>query len=307
MSWSRAFYWVDALGKNIFSARGANAFLSAFGVLWLMIEAGSFFSADLTNFLKGQALVFGVGGLLYAVWLCRPFLKTECKLAGRDVCIEVRIGDVFKTEGVLIIGTNTTFDTKVGGPLIAERSVQGQFTKRYFPNEDTLDLSIGKALEGVEGEQLAGQCAGKTVRYPMGTTVEVQAAGGVRSFWVAMADLNEHGTAVTNLPNLELALSKLWVHMGERGTCDTVVMPAIGSRFGQMTISREASVRLIIQSFLAACAERTFCERLVIVLSGTDVVRHKIDLREIGSFVQHSCRYSSSPAVGGVPIGTAVG
>ncbi|WP_293679268.1 macro domain-containing protein [uncultured Phenylobacterium sp.] len=310
MSWSRAFYWVDALGKNIFSARGANAFLSAFGVLWFMVEASAFFSEDFGKLLKANAWAFAVAGFVYSVWLCRPFLKTECKLTGRDVGIEVRIGDVFKeekaAERVLIIGTNTTFDTKLGAPLIAERSVQGQFTKRYFPNEETLDLSIGKALEGIAGEQLDGPRAGKSVLYPMGTTIEVKAAGGVRSFWVAMADLNEHGTAITNLSNLELALSELWVHMGERGTCDTVVMPAIGSRFGQMTISREASVRLIIQSFLAACAERTFCEKLVIVLSGTDVVRHKIDLREIGTFVQHACRYSSPP-VGGAPVGTPVG
>lgn len=309
MSGSRILYWWAALARNVFSASGVNAFLSAFGVLWFMVEASAFFSEGLGKLLKANAWAFGAAGILYAGYLCRPFLKTACKLTGRDVSIEVRIGNVFKEENaaekVLIVGTNTTFDTKVGAPLIAERSVQGQLTKRYFANEATLDALIAKALEGAESEQLPGPRAGKSVRYPMGTTVEVLAKG-VRSFWVAMADLNEHGTAITSQANLELALSRLWVHMGERGTCDTVVMPAIGSRFGQTTISREASVRLIIQSFLAACAERTFCEKLVIVLSGTDVVRHKIDLREIGSFVQHACRYSSSP-VGGAPVGTPVG
>lgn len=307
MNLSRAIYWFDALGKNIFSGRGATAFLSAFGVLWFMVEASSYFSDGLTRLLKANAWAFYVGGFLYAVWLCRPFLKTECKLAGRDVCVQIKVGDVFKTDGVLILGTNTTFDTKIGKPLIAERSIQAQFTKRYFANEAALDRCIEAELEGQTPEMLDGPRAGKSARYPIGTTIEVQAPQSVRSFWVAMADLNEHGTAISTLQNLELALSRLWVHLGERGTCDTIVIPAIGSKFGQMTVSRETIVRLIIASFLAACAERTFCEKLIVVLSGGDVVSHKVDLKELGSYLEYACRYASAPAVTGAPVGTAVG
>ena len=83
-------------------------------------------------------------------------------------------------------------------------------------------------------------------------------------------------------------------------------MPVLGTGFSRLTQTRAEVVREIVTSFVAACSERVFVDHLTIVLSPTDMTKHRLSLDELGDFLRHICLYtnfaSSSHRAVGVPV-----
>lgn len=312
MTLHRPIYVSLALGKNLVSLKGGTAMLSSFGALYTIVNISDRFAPSMTGTISALWWLFLIAGFGFAALLCWPKLSTKCTLDGRDVSIEIRIGDLFKTPGALIVATNTTFDTRISSRLIDENSVQGQFTKKYLGTAEALDVLLDAALQHertlapIEVKHLPGPREGKCALYPMGTTVRIEPKG-VTAYLFAMADMNSHGRAVTTPNDVKTALAKLWNYVGERGTQSALVTPVIASKFGQMTLTRETLIKVMIRSFVAACSERTFCERLVIVISDADARRHKIDMASLEAFLQHTCRYSDFERDDAPAVGTPVG
>lgn len=310
VSISRAAYWIITLCKNVASTRGVTAFLSAFGALWLIVEIANYYRLFDTTLLQKSGWLFFWLGIGLVIWQCRPITSVKCRMSGRDVGLEIRVGNIFRQPGALVVGTNTTFDTRIAPNLISEQSLQGQFTRKYYPSDKDFDDAIEMGLTGIEFSQLQGQRVGKSREFPIGTTVQLRVKDGSAdrtAFFVAMAKMNEHGSAKSTPEELKDALVRLWVFIGERATKGVLVVPVLGSRFGRLP-QREEIVREMIQSFIAACAEGSFCERLVIVLHGDDVVENNIDLKALGEYLRHTCRYTKLETARGAPsYGTPVG
>jgi hypothetical protein len=204
--------------------------------------------------------------------------------------------------GALIIGSNTTFDTRISNELIAANSVQGIFTKRYYAGESQLDHELDAALAPFAPTALIGKRVGKNRRYGYGTCARLNPKGRT-AYFVAIADINEHGIASSQIEALKDALSQLWVFIGTRGTKEPLVMPVLGTGFSRLIQTREEVVHEIIRSFIAACSERTFTDSLTIAIAPQDVVKHGISLDSLGAFLAHECRYANfanntRPAVG---------
>ena len=235
---------------------------------------------------------FGGSGIVIAAVLCKPPRTVAHKLNGRDVTIRITIGDMFAMPGAYIIGSNTTFDTRISNELIAANSVQGIFTKRYYAGESQLDNELGSALAILPSIELTGNRVGKKKRYRYGTCVRLNPKGRT-AYFVAIADINEHGTASSHIEALKDALSQLWVFIGTRGTKAPLVMPILGTGFSRLSQTREEIVHEIIRSFIAACSERTLADSLTIAIAPRDVVKHGMSLDCLGAFLAHECRYAS--------------
>ncbi len=301
-----AVTWV----RNLFSTLAFTTLLSSFGALWLFVEIPAFYfqATAFPEWLRNKWWLFAMSGVVIAIIRCRPQTAVVHKLNGRDVTVKIAVGDVFSFDGAVIVGSNTTFDTRVSAKLIAENSVQGTFTKRYFTDESQLDNEIAAGLAAVQAQQLPGQRQGKSQRYPIGTVVRLNPKGRT-AYFVAIADINEHGVAEGSFEKLKVSLAELWVYVGSRGLKEHLVMPALGTGFSRLPQKREVVVREIVRSFVAACSEHVFADRLTIVLSPRDVAEHQISLDELGSFLKHVCFYTefsggSHQAVG-APIGAA--
>ncbi len=279
--------------RSLVSARAATAVLSAFGALWLIVEIAAFFfqSTAIPQWLRDHWWLFAVIGAAMAIMRSRPKTAVAQKLNGRDVTVEIAIGDVFSFNGALIVGSNTTFDTRISATLIAENSVQGTFTRRYFADEAKLDIEIAAGLDAGQAQHLSGRRQGKSDRYPVGTVVRLNPKGRT-AYFVAIADINEHGVAEGSFERLQVSLAELWVYVGSRGLKEHLVMPVLGTGFSRLPETREQVVREIVKSFVAACSERVFADRLTIVLSPKDVAEHKISLDELGAFLEHVCFYT---------------
>lgn len=299
-AWHYTYRWLRSLA----SIKALGALLSAFGALWLTVEITAFFLDGTTwpSKIRAAWVWFGIAGIVMAIWLCRPPLTVGHKLNGRDVAIRISVGDMFSMPGAVIIGSNTTFDTRISQELIAANSVQGIFTRKYYADESQLDRELSTSLAGIPSTQLPNARVGKSTVYPYGTCARLGPKGRT-AYFVAIADINEHGTASSQFDTLKESLSKLWVFIGTRGTKESLVMPVLGTGFSRLSQTREEIVREIIRSFIAACSERTFADSLTIAITPQDIAKHNISLDDLGAFLSHECRYVSfsnnnRPAVG---------
>jgi hypothetical protein len=281
--------------KNIMGRKLIPSILSSFGSLWLIVEIGTYFFGETSPMIIGIKkywFFFLIIGFFIAIILSRPKFTIIGKLNNRDIYIEVTIGDLFKQDGALVISSNTTFDTHISKELISEKSIQGQFTKElYYGDETQLDNDIDFSLQDIQPEILPGKRAGKNKKYPIGTTVKLNPKNKT-VYMIAIARINEYGVASSSYEDFKQALAYLWLFIGNRGLKENIVTPVIGTGFSRLPQSREEIIREIIKSYIAACSESTFSDKLTIVISPSDFEKHKINLNELEEYITHLCKYT---------------
>jgi len=277
------------------SRRLVPSILSSFGSLWLIVQVGAFFLGDKSLFINGikeHWYAFLIIGILIAIVLAKPSLSFERKLINRDISIEIAIGNLFNQKGSLIISSNTTFDTHISKDLISETSTQGQFTKIiYCGNESKLDNEISLELNNIQPEILLGNRRGKNKKYPIGTTVRLDHQNRI-FYLLAIANINEYGVASSTYDDFRQALACLWYFIGKKGLKGNIAIPVIGSGFTRLPQKRELIIKEIIKSFIAACSEATFCDKLTIVITPKDISKHNINIEELKEFILYICKYT---------------
>ena len=276
--------------------------------IWIAIELLSHFVDAFDEWSGGNLLmlvvIIVVGAFVGIVCFLRKrakmlaiseepkILSVSEKLSEADVLIEIRVDDIFNIEGgVFVISTNTTFDTDISGGLISADSLQGQFTQRYYNAVEHLDYELEQKLENQSFTLVKDNRKGKQKRYEIGTVVGLQPQGQM-AYWIAIADTNEHGVPDGSLEEIVECLGKLWHHIGEQGELGNLIVPVLGTGRARVNAPREKMIREIIQSFIAACSEKKFAEKLTIVISPKDHCEYDIDLHELEKFLQHLCKYT---------------
>lgn len=295
-------YWRHGFSMSKFT-RSA---LASAGAFWLISEIISFSAPGLKPLIE-SALPFLVGvSILIAIWEVRPRTSISCRIVGRDTEIRIMVGDIFDVPGSIVLSTNTTFDTDTSG-LIDKKSVQGQFSDRFFANIEQFDREIESQLTGIPSTAVGFVKRGKTQVYPVGTTVRIVTTGKI-GYLVAIATMGPSGAASGSLDDLRTALPSLWDFITNNGGIDPLAIPVIGSGFSRIKEPREAIVRDIIDSFIASCAATRFTDSLTIVISPNDFYRHSINLEEINRYLQHVCKYTDIIGTNhrrGAPAGTS--
>ena len=232
-------------------------------------------------------LLIGISRFLHK---CAKMLSVSQRLSATDTLIEIRVDDLFNIEGAFVISTSTTFDTDMSDSSVSE-SVQEQFTRKYYGNTEHLDHDIEKELEDREYTVIEDNRRGKKKRYKIGTVVKLQLQKQI-TYLVAAADMNEHGRDSGSLEDMRKGLGNLWDYIGERGELVPLVMPVLGMGHARINVPREKMIREIISSFIAACSEKKFCEKLTIVVWQKDYREHDINLQKLGDYLQHLCEYT---------------
>lgn len=146
---------------------------------------------------------------------------------------------------------------------------------------------------------------GKILRYPPGTIVQV-CPKNQTCYLVAVADMNENGVAQASFEGVKVTLAELWSFISQRGEMEPIVISIIGTGRGRVTETREQIAKEILKSFVAACAEIKFCEKLTVVISPDDYRIHRIDLAELGKFLRSICLYTEFKTTGGTGEGIGV-
>lgn len=260
------------------SRSGMQEILSIFGGIWLIVQMLDFFRIYTQDEYGrfGFLLILIISGIL-AIIRKRPITSIEVRFPERDCCLEVRIGDLFDATGAVVISSNTVFESDVANGKIDPKSLQGQFVAKYFPgNQD-------KLIKKIE-ERLANY--GKPP-YHLGTVVPITTHGKT-FYFLAMADLNEHGNARSTLEGVDQALCGLWRYIRDSGALQELAVPVIGTERGRINISRKRMIERIAQSYADASREGKFTDRLVIMVHPNDARKFKMNLYDIKDHLSHT-------------------
>lgn len=261
----------------LFSRIGAQTVLAIFGGFWLLIESLDFFGVYTRDQYGSYGfIVVMAAAVAVAILFRRPIRSIVVSFTRNDFCVEVRIGNIFDAAGAIMVSTNTIFESDVAGGKISPDSLQGQFTARYYTgDQNTLIETIKTELNGLDGPP-----------YPMGTTIPVNTHGKT-FYFVAMAELNEQGTASTTPRSVEKAMDGLWRYVRESGELQELVVPLIGTARGRLEIPRKKMIEKIAESFFNASLDRKFTDRLVIMVHPEDAKRFQINLYDIKDNLNH--------------------
>lgn len=117
----------------------------------------------------------GVLVLIYIfIWIyANKRTKIKLNIDGSDV--HVLSGDLFKQEGLKVIPFNEYFDTKVDNVIIAERSLNGQYIKKYCENTNLLDNLIKEDIclkENITESNVERN--GKAIKYKLGSSILIE-------------------------------------------------------------------------------------------------------------------------------------
>jgi|WetSurMetagenome_2_1015567.scaffolds.fasta_scaffold14617_2 hypothetical protein len=248
-------------------------------------------NTDLQNQMKDYCYYGIIIAVFLAIWLNRPILSVVQQLPQRDVKIEIRVADIFDIKGAYVIGTNTTFDTEIGNGIISESSIQGQFTKKFFQRYNELDDCLNTALANFPSSILNPDKMGKKQSYEMGTVVKITIKNG-SAYLLAMATMNDMGTAKTTLEDIKTSLSKLWKFISMNGGTEPVIIPILGSNYGRLTEKRDQIINEIVKSFILECTTQKFTEKLIIVIRPDDYIKWNLDLNELKTILEYQCKFS---------------
>lgn len=276
-------YWIYAL----WSLDSLKTFVAIIGGIWMFVDIlDSFNCLDKDSFSLFLLFPLMFLGLISVIITRRPVKKISYKYPGQDLIIEVCIDDLFKVPGQKIISTNTTFDTDIANGIISTKSLQGQFTEKYYPGDLLkLNADIDQGLNGIPHTIIQKQ-SGKTDRYDFGTTVKFNLSGQY-FYWFAMSDLNINNNAKTTLKNVTHALDELWSFIDTKGEKLDTVIPCIGSGLGRLTTSRKKLIAIIAQSFINASENQIFSNKLTIVVYPGDVEKSGLNLFEVKDLLHH--------------------
>jgi hypothetical protein len=273
-------YWKYA----VFSKQAGADFLAALGALNLFLGLLNFFNVVPRETLPPGA--FWATLLVSGGWVLlsrRPVMKVTYKIPKKDFCYEVRIGDLLNSKEDIVVSTNTTFDTDMARGLISPRSIQGQVVIRFFDGKtEELDKQIRKSLTGLEYTEAISP--GNKKRYPIGTVAKVS-AHGKNFYFLAMAELNEHGNAKSDESKIETSLEKLWDFVSHQGEIGDLAIPVVGTGRGRLELPRRKAIELIAQSFAEASREKVFANKLAIVVVPEDAKRYEVNLFEIRDYL----------------------
>ena len=268
-----------------------------YSVGWIGISIASYFFSAFEDWSRNNILMFFAMiavvlfiGIVHFLWKCKKRLSVSQKIKETDISIDIQVGDIFNHQGAFIISTNTTFDTDMSGGLISKDSLQGQFTEKYYEDVKYLDQDLETELESQNFTPIKNQVRGKKKRYEYGTVAMLRVKEQL-AYWIAIADMNEHGVAAGSYEKMTEILGKLWHYISERGEYMPLVIPVLGTGRARINVPREEMIREIIKSFIAAYSEKKFCEKLTIVISEDDYRKQRIDLQELGNYLRHLCRY----------------
>lgn len=277
-------YWRYAL----FSGEAVAKFFSVLGVLYLLINIADTFKV----YEKGKYSHFGlifiiIPAVLFVVVTRRPVSKVTYKVPKKDYAFEVKIGDIFKEPGEIVVSSNTTFDTDMSSGLIATSSLQGQIATQFF-NGQTVDIDrqIEASLAREKFIESDGS-PGKKRKYPLGTVARVSARGK-NFYFVAMSHMNPDGTAYSNVRMLDEALEGLWSNMARKAELGDIIMPLIGTGRGRVAMPRKNVIERIAQSFADASQDKVFSNKLTIVVQPEDASKFSLNLFKVRDYLSQS-------------------
>lgn len=286
---SKPRFW-KSKSKSVFGK-----FWMIIGILFTIIKMLEYFSVipdplPIKNSIFFLLLI-GLALVVAIIW-SRPRLKLSSQINGKDMKISLQIGNILLRAGDVVVATNSTFDTTYEGDFISRKSLQAQLVKKEYSALEHINYDLEKSLEGMPYKELPNRRT-KTKRYPIGTIAKLNHSSERRSYWVALADVNERGKPIIETDNLYVALQELWSFLATNGHMTDLYIPLLGSGLTGIDLPREQIAKDIIFSFVNFSNSTKILNSLTICFHPKDVIDYKMDVTDIHDYLNYLCRFGS--------------
>ncbi len=261
--------------------------ISAFGLLWLIVEISSFYASDNTvKTLKGTWWIFGIVGLGFALFKLIPNSSFSFKVPDRDASIHIRKKDIMGVDGSLIVPINNKFVINQDGDLLKSKSILSQVVKKHYHGKpEHLQNDINTILESNFYNDYR-YCD----EYKIGTVVPVT-QNNKKFYYLANTKLNAQNKSYCNDEMFETSLNELWVYLSDCASKEDFIIPLIGTGNGRLNTDREIVYKEILLSFLSSLSSKNYADSLTICFNPADIIKNKINFDRIGKFSQSKIEY----------------
>ena len=218
--------------------------------------------------------------IIYILIFCYyKFFCNHIELKIGKVDLNVKVGNLFKEDGIKVIPVNEYFDTQVDDVLISKNTLNGNYITHYYSCSADLDTIIDS--DAHSKECIIDTCQrniGKTKRYKLGTIIR-----NGEFFLLAFTHFDKNNRAFLEINDYTACLMNMWnecdIHYGG----NTVVLPLLGSgitRFhGYENITDQELLEIMIWTFKVSRIRFQYPAKAKIVL--TDRCLDKISLYDV--------------------------
>lgn len=200
----------------------------------------------------------------------------------------LKIGDIFKEDGMKVIAFNEYFDTIVDDKIISKNSLNGQFIDK---NKNLKEFSLDKFDKLIQNDEyLNKNCLlgleskrkrGKKQQYKLGAIFEYE-----DYFLTAMTKFDKDNRASLSQKEFIEFLLRFWDNIDKKYNNRTVTLPILGSgitRFeDKIDINDQELLSMIIWTFKLSRIKFTYPSEIKIIIYKDK--RDKINLYEIKKF-----------------------
>ena len=266
---------VNFLNRNLWKN-----YLAVLGIIGL-------FTSFLTIFITikdEHKLWAGIGfivfvAIIFIYLLYRANHTDSIQLTINGLKVHISYGDLFKSKGLKLIPFNEYFDTLVDNVIIAEKTLNGKFIKKYYSNIPNFDNQILTALIGKPYESNNARLMGKKNKYELGTTIEVSN----EYILTAFTHFDDANRAYLSKGEYLLCLDNLWKEINRVYAQRNINIPLLGSGISRIgnDLKLQDYLEQIINSLKLSNLDNAYNTKINIVLH--ESVKSDINLFEIKS------------------------
>jgi hypothetical protein len=255
--------------------------ISWIGIFWLFVEIFSYSTDEKADTLLKNVYLFSIVFItiaIIAVIKNKPKTSFKYNLRNKDNYIEVRVGDAFSNGGALVVPVNNEFDMSLGGNVTKANSIQSQVIQKFYSGKiDHINTDISSKID-----------FGK--KYDIGKTIEIEQSN--KRFYLVVNSIKCPNNRVkSDIDDFIQALNGLWQHVAlECSRNNEITIPLINTQHGRDSgLTRRSAIKEIITSFIESSKHLNICEKLIISIHPSDLIKGNIDLDEIDDFLKFSC------------------
>ncbi len=251
---------------------------ATYGVLWTIVESlGLFFPNQNPEGVYWYSILV-VASVIAGLWKGWPKRRVELKIPATDSSIEIKFGDVFLEEGIVVIPVNEYFDGSLGDH-VSERSLHGIFVRNVMGGQSNAfyDL-VDQALDSVEAKSVRRK-SGRKKQYPIGTVACVD-VNGRKYLLAALSRTNlESLKASATVHELWECLSGVWQGVRDHSNGEIVNVPLVGSGLSGVGLPPRNLVEIILTSFVFYTKKQKVADKVTLVLPTR--LRWELDLETL--------------------------
>jgi Ca2+/Na+ antiporter len=200
------------------------------------------------------------------LWL-RANLLTKMEIDIDNSIIEIKIGDIFKENGLKVIAFNEYFDTLVNNRIISDTTLNGMYIKRKINDITELDRLIEEDVYIKENFISTNEerIQGKKKKYKLGSIYEHD-----DYLLTAFSRFDNSNKAFLNMNDFINFLLHFWNEIDRIYNGRSVSIPLLGSGITRLkeynSITDQELLELLIWSFKISRIKFTYPSRVTIVI-----------------------------------------